>query len=157
MSIRPVTQALSTSRELDSFTAWVSGWHLSSIDVRMERRPVLVVDDDPDSHALMAHVLAIEGYAVSTAANGSDALCCLPSCRPFVIVLDMDMPVMDGRSFRLHQKQLARELALIPVIVCSGSEALDAIASELQPLACLSKPLPDFGRTATACPPPFTT
>ena len=110
----------------------------------MESRPVLVVDDDPDSRLLIARVLTVARYAVVTVANGRDALRHLATCRPFVIVLDVNMPVMDGRSFRLRQKQLAPELAAIPVIVCSGSDGLDLIASELQPFACLPKPFPDF-------------
>ena len=68
----------------------------------MAARPALVVDDDPGNRMLMAQVLSLEGYAVATASNGLEALNSLPHARPFVILLDLEMPVMDGRAFREH-------------------------------------------------------
>ena len=41
---------------------------------RMVARPVLVVDDDPDTRHLMMRVLSSEGYTVATASNGREAL-----------------------------------------------------------------------------------
>ena len=92
----------------------------------------------------MAQLLSSEGYAVATASNGREALRTLADSKPFVIVLDLEMPVMDGRTFRHHQLQLAPALRSIPVIVCSGSDEANTLTAELRPLACLSKPLPDF-------------
>lgn len=110
----------------------------------MVARPVLVVDDDPDHRRLMAQLLRSEGYAVSTARNGREALENLAASKPFVILLDLEMPVMDGRTFRQQQLQLAPALRSIPVIVCSGSDEADKLTAELRPFGCLSKPLPDF-------------
>ncbi len=110
----------------------------------MGNRPVLVVDDDADNRQLLADVLRAAGYEVRTASDGRDALRHLPHCRPFVILLDLEMPVMDGRSFRAAQQRLDPELARIPVIVCGGSDSLDSAAVELQPFAYMPKPLPDF-------------
>jgi CheY-like chemotaxis protein len=93
---------------------------------------------------MMARVLNVEGYAVVTAVNGHDALRVLGSCRPFVIVLDLEMPVMDGWSFRRTQRGLDPDLASIPIIVCSGSDAIENVAAEMGALACLPKPLGDF-------------
>ena len=107
--------------------------------------PVLVVDDDPDSRALLEHLLSSEGYAVATASDGREALNRLADLHPAVILLDLEMPVMDGRNFRRHQLQLAAPLRSIPVIVYSGSAEAEQLRDELQVLACLRKPLPDFG------------
>lgn len=106
--------------------------------------PVLVVDDDPDNRALVGHLLSSEGYAVATARDGREALKHLADLQPAVIVLDLEMPVMDGRNFRQHQLQLAAPLRSIPVIVYSGSDEAEKLTDELQALACLPKPIPDF-------------
>ena len=109
----------------------------------MSTRPVLVVDDDADSRLLIASAVRVRGYPVETAENGSEALRRLVFCHPFVIVLDLEMPIMDGRSFRRIQQRLGTDLASIPVILCSGYTVATDIP-ELQPFACLPKPLPDF-------------
>jgi CheY-like chemotaxis protein len=78
------------------------------------------VDDDPDSRMLMADLLTSEGYRVTTAGNGREAL---NRCAPW------------------H----AGPLRSVPVIVCSGSdEANKLMTDELQARACLSKPVSDF-------------
>jgi CheY-like chemotaxis protein len=95
-----------------------------------------VVDDDPDSRVLMERVLKSEGYAVTTAGNGREALNQLATATPSVILLDLEMPVMDGRSFRQHQLQMPGPLRSVPVIVCSGSDQANQLTSELRPFAC---------------------
>jgi two-component system alkaline phosphatase synthesis response regulator PhoP len=107
---------------------------------------VLVVDDDPDSRMLMAHLLHSEGYQVTTASNGHDAINQLQDVTPSVILLDLEMPVMDGRSFRQQQLQMPVPLRSVPVIVCSGSDEAKKLTAELHAFACVSKPLPDFGQ-----------
>lgn len=111
----------------------------------MVPRPVLIVDDDEDNRRFMAELLSREGYAVASASNGQEALKILPKWRPFVILLDLEMPVMDGRAFRQRQLRLTPPLSSIPVIVCSGSDEAQRITPELEPFATLSKPLPTFG------------
>jgi CheY-like chemotaxis protein len=112
----------------------------------MAARPVLVVDDDADNRTLLEHLLSSMGYAVATASDGCEALNCLAGLRPAVILLDLEMPVMDGRTFRQRQLQLAASLRSIPVIVCSGSDEADKLTDELRPFASLSKPFPDHAR-----------
>jgi CheY-like chemotaxis protein len=81
---------------------------------------ILIVDDDTDLRDALAEVFAAAGYAVTTAANGREALACLDEHRPDVILLDMMMPVMDGREF-LKRKRARPAVADIPVIVASAS------------------------------------
>jgi len=57
---------------------------------------VLVVDDEPDITALVAYHLAREGYRVSTAANGAEALRSAQEERPDVVVLDLMLPGVSG-------------------------------------------------------------
>jgi CheY-like chemotaxis protein len=83
---------------------------------------VLVVEDEPDIRDAMAEALSSEGYVVSAATDGHDALERLKDGVPCadVIVLDMMMPVMDGWQF-LAAKEADRALAGIPVIVTSAA------------------------------------
>jgi two-component system chemotaxis response regulator CheY len=86
---------------------------------RSLRPHVLIVDDDPDLRELMAQVLTAEGFDTDVASNGQDALDKAHDHPPRVIVLDMMMPVMDGWTFRAHQRYSVT-LADIPVVVLSG-------------------------------------
>ncbi|HTP49674.1 MAG TPA: response regulator [Anaeromyxobacteraceae bacterium] len=81
---------------------------------------VLVVDDDRDIRESLVELLESEGYQVSSAANGRDALAEARRTRPDVILLDQMMPVMCGREFQAAQ---ARDpsLAGIPVLRISAS------------------------------------
>ena len=80
---------------------------------------VLIVDDDARIRALMARLLETSGYNAVEAANGKEALALMRRRRPCVILLDLQMPVMDGWEFR--RQQLADpELAEVPVICVTG-------------------------------------
>ena len=59
---------------------------------------VLIVDDEPAIRNLERVILKSAGYEVLTASNGAEALEVLEHNAPSVMVLDMAMPVMDGRS-----------------------------------------------------------
>lgn len=83
---------------------------------------VLIVDDEPDVADLLAESLRRRTYSVATAYNGREALDLLTMIRPSAIVLDIQMPVMDGAEFRQHQRQ-DRDLLMIPTVVMTGSDA----------------------------------
>ena len=104
-----------------------------------ERRTVLLVDDDDAVRTMIARYLVLNGFAVTQACNGLDALAALRSGGTIgAIVLDLRMPVMDGWAFRRAQRD---DLALIsiPVIVLSGADA-DRF-SELDADAVFEKPV----------------
>jgi len=112
---------------------------------RVERAPVLIVEDDPDLRVALSRLLADEGYEVVTAAEGQEALDRLraPS-RPCLVLLDLMMPNIDGFEFRVRQLE-DPDLAAIPVIVLSGGGNLEEKAAPLGAAASLTKPL-DFDR-----------
>ena len=102
---------------------------------------VLVIEDDPTIREVLVEVLGEHGYDAVGAANGREALDALDGSadRPCVILLDLMMPVMDGRSFR-EQQLLRPELSGIPVIVLSAH--LDhTVTSDLHAAAYLRKPV----------------
>jgi CheY-like chemotaxis protein len=107
------------------------------------RALVLVVDDDHQIRACTEQLLSDEGYAVSTAPDGDEALEVLESMArsgagaPDVIVLDMQMPRTDGWSFaRAHRE---RQLPRAPIIVLTAENAAQR-AAEIGADAALSKP-----------------
>jgi CheY-like chemotaxis protein len=59
-------------------------------------RRILVVDDNDDAAALLAVLLELEGHEVQTAANGGDAVNRAEVFRPEVVLMDLDMPGIDG-------------------------------------------------------------
>jgi CheY-like chemotaxis protein len=59
---------------------------------------VLVVDDDPDVLASLERGLRLSGFEVFTAVDGAEALRSATETRPDAIVLDINMPVLDGVS-----------------------------------------------------------
>jgi len=94
------------------------------------RKPVLVVDDEPDARELLAMMLEIAGFAVTTAANGRAALLEARRRRPCVILLDLMMPIMDGEAFRDVQRR-DPELRQVPVVVLSAHHDVAAVAARL--------------------------
>ncbi len=101
---------------------------------------VLVVDDDPILCCTVAEALADEGYASRTAGNGCEALGFLLDWEPHVVVLDLMMPVLDGRGFCEQQKSLDGRLAEVPVVVLSAAHDAAEVSRDLGAAACLAKP-----------------
>lgn len=62
-------------------------------------KTVLVIDDDPESSEPLVRYLAQAGHSVTYATNGQEALAMLNGEIPDVVILDLQMPVMDGVAF----------------------------------------------------------
>ena len=109
----------------------------------MGPRTVLLVEDDLGIRETIAELLSEEGYGVTCAANGAEALAVLAhGGAPAVILLDLMMPVMNGWEFRSAIRNDPR-LAHIPVIVLSAGLAADQRSSTLEAAAFLPKPIED--------------
>ena len=67
----------------------------SAADAGAKRR-VLVVDDNVDAALSLARLLKFEGYEVATAHDGTQALRQAQSSHPDIVVLDIEMPIMNG-------------------------------------------------------------
>ena len=61
-------------------------------------RKILVVDDDPIIRDMMKDILDFEGYSISAARNGSEALQMLRGEQDFLVFLDILMPGMSGKE-----------------------------------------------------------
>jgi two-component system sensor histidine kinase and response regulator WspE len=80
---------------------------------------VLLVDDDERLRHVFRRVLERTGYQVEVAENGKEGLDRLRGGRFDVVVLDIDMPVMNGREFLAARARDAK-VAAIPVVVYSA-------------------------------------
>ncbi len=105
-------------------------------DAPVEAARILVVDDDPALARMMRIALRANGFAVRLAANGEQALERIAEETADAILLDLQMPVMDGRAF--FRELRARSIET-PVIVVSAFGAEDA-ARELGAQASIAKP-----------------
>jgi two-component system, cell cycle response regulator DivK len=61
-----------------------------------EKTTILYVEDNPDNRVLVRRILMSEDYAVLEAVNAVDALNILKNTRPDLILMDINMPDMDG-------------------------------------------------------------
>ena len=107
---------------------------------------VMIVEDDPDSREILTELVAYEGFRPVVASNGREALDELEAAKcaglPCVILLDMMMPVMDGREFRAAQQEDPL-LGEIPVVVLSAHADAITTARAMRARAVLKKPV-DF-------------
>ena len=108
----------------------------------MATHRIFVVDDEDMIRDSIVEFLDENGYEAIGAAHGRDALDKLTASgpRPCLILLDLMMPIMDGRAFR--EKQLQNPaLAEIPVVVFSAYQDVAATANELGVADYLAKPV----------------
>lgn len=88
---------------------------------RSQGGDVLVVDDDAGMRERLRSVLERNGWTVTEAGNGAEALDKVTHAPPHLILLDLTMPVMDGFSF-LHRLRETPGCADIPVVVLSARD-----------------------------------
>lgn len=102
---------------------------------------MLVVDDQPDLRELVAQLLQSNGYNVVLAQHGREALERLCEHCPDLVLLDLNMPVMDGWEFRVEQRRLvAPDLVNIPVLILTGADNADVHAATLEAVGVIEKP-----------------
>lgn len=104
-----------------------------------QTRKILVVDDDPVIRDMMADILEFEGYTISVARNGSEALQLLRSDENYLVFLDIMMPAMSGKELCavLEADTHLRKRHII--VLMSAMDNLEEAAS-LQVDAILQKP-----------------
>lgn len=88
---------------------------------------VLLVEDEPAQREVLAYNLEAEGYAVSRAENGEDAMLQVAEITPDLVILDWMMPLMSGIEV-CRQLKTREDTRSIPVIMLSArSEEVDAV------------------------------
>jgi CheY-like chemotaxis protein len=100
---------------------------------------ILVVDDDAHIRELVCEVLDLEGYQVRSATDGLAALHLLADWHPDLIILDLNMPRMDGWTFCARQHEQPA-ISNIPVALMSAARNIRSRELPCEPVAILEKP-----------------
>jgi two-component system, chemotaxis family, chemotaxis protein CheY len=108
----------------------------------MTHASLLVVDDDADLRETLQEVLGDAGFEVHAARHGEHALQLLAELPtlPALVLLDMMMPVLDGRGF-LARVRAEPALAGLRVVIFSASVDVASTARELGAAGYLRKPV----------------
>ena len=81
---------------------------------------ILYVEDNPDNRLLVRRVLMSEGYAVVEAANAKDAFERIKKDAPNLILMDINMPDIDGYTLTARIRALP-ELNNVPIIAVTAN------------------------------------
>lgn len=107
-------------------------------------RRILVVDDDPHITELLLTRLAIVGFELRTASNGGEAIRLLPTFRPEAMVLDINMPLVDGFSVLAHMQANGLTAQTATLVLTARNNSADvARAIEMGARDYLAKPFND--------------
>jgi len=114
----------------------------SSNTAARQNTRILVVDDEIDAMEIISGYLEAQGYNVSAASNGEDALAIAGVVQPDILITDIRMPQMDGNSL---VKELRSRDPALPVIVMTGhpgdaERPVDDDGADA-PVMVMSKPL----------------
>jgi CheY-like chemotaxis protein len=106
-------------------------------------RSILVVDDTDEVRETLVEALSFEGFTVSSAQNGREAIDWIrrhpeTEC---LILLDLAMPIMDGRAF-LDARARDPLLSRVPVIVMTAADDYATIGASQNVAVSLSKTAP---------------
>ena len=107
----------------------------------MSERNVLVVDDDPAMREVFESILASENLTVHMAVDGKDALQKTLALKPDLILLDVNMPNINGLTF-CKAIRAGTETQNIPIIIVTGQTSHGRIEECMEAGAddCLGKP-----------------
>ncbi len=82
-------------------------------------KKIMIVDDEPDTVDLVKLVLETEGYEISVAYSGSEALEKIKTEKPDMVLLDIMMPGMDGWAVRTKLLE-DNETKDIPIVILTA-------------------------------------
>jgi CheY-like chemotaxis protein len=85
-----------------------------------ESGKILVVDDQPFFVAMARTILQAKGYSVTSALSGKEAIQAARTSRPDLIILDVEMPEMDGIT-ACHRFKRDPDLKDIPIVILTAT------------------------------------
>jgi HD-like signal output (HDOD) protein/CheY-like chemotaxis protein len=89
-------------------------------------RTVLIIEDDAVVRALLADAVRRAGYAAAEAGNGAEGLRAINQHRPDAVVLDLQMPIMDGLTM-LRQVRGSSAMRSLPVIILTTDSSKQTV------------------------------
>lgn len=101
---------------------------------------ILIIDDEVDIVMMLQGLLKRKGYCVLIAHNGKEGLQKIAETKPHLIILDINMPEMDGASFYEHIYDHANKRAQYPVLVLTARANLGELFAKLDVDGFMTKP-----------------
>lgn len=101
---------------------------------------ILVVDDEPVIVEIAKRKLSEIGYDISTAGDGIEALKQLDIKKPDLILLDIQMPNMNGYTFMMHKSKMP-DFSKVPVIVLTAYAEMEPLFKRHGAIAYILKPI----------------
>jgi two-component system cell cycle response regulator DivK len=86
----------------------------------MTQQTILYIEDNPGNRLLVKRILEVEGYKVVEAISGLDGLSAAESMRPDLILVDINLPGLDGYELTRRLKQI-KHLASVPIIAMTAN------------------------------------
>jgi CheY-like chemotaxis protein len=123
-AMHPVRQWANEVRQ--EFSAQVESSRVLRNLAEQVRPLVLVVDDDELQHKLLRHLLREEPLELAFASSGIEALVSVCKREPQLILMDMDLPDLDGVEATRRIKSIGR-LAQLPVLMVTGHSGKDVV------------------------------
>lgn len=100
--------------------------------VQVREASILLVEDSAANRLVAAAMLEKAGYRVTVAANGREALDMMSSCRPDLVLMDLQMPVIDGYDALAGIRAMPGRAGDTPVIALSANVMARAEAEQRQ-------------------------
>jgi PAS domain S-box-containing protein len=122
-------------------------YQVIGLESQFRNRRILVVDDSEDGRLLLVTLLEEVGFQVQQAVDGQEAILKWQQWQPNLILMDLQMPVMNGYKAIKNIRQLARDSQLAhPIIIALTASAFEESRSEVLALGCndfMHKPFPE--------------
>ena len=103
---------------------------------------ILIVDDSADNVAMLSLDLQQQGYRIVTASNGEDAITVATNTTPNLILMDINLPALDGlgATRRIREIEGLRDVPIV-AITAFGTEGFQRAAYDVGVSGYLTKPL----------------
>ena len=100
----------------------------ASTPPKTAKKKVLIIEDEKDISEVYQQILIESGYEVISAENGKNGLLKVFEFSPDMIILDLRMPVMDGKTMlsKLKNDPAFRKYENVPVVILTNSESYES-------------------------------
>lgn len=102
---------------------------------------ILLVEDDPDLISIYKEILELHGYELQTANNGQEAVEKFRDTNPSLVIMDGDMPILDGYDAFKQIKEIDKNAKVVIVTGYSQLEPKNQQAVKEGLIKVISKPL----------------
>ncbi|AJW71735.1 response regulator [Nitrosopumilus adriaticus] len=102
---------------------------------------ILLVEDDEDLISIYKEILELHGFELQTAVNGEEAVEKFKNANPSLVIMDGDMPVLDGYEAFKQIKQIDKNAKVVMVTGYSQLDPKNQEAVKEGLIKIISKPL----------------